>query len=560
MKKRLITVMVIFFVTMAISASSLPTEYQKILKEMTLEEKVGQMLLLGVPGTSINSTAKAIVTELKAGGVVLFAANLTSISQATNFTSQLQEETLKTKLKIPLLITADEEGGLVSRLPLGMVTMPGNMALGASRNEHLTAKAYYHTGRQLRALGINMNLAPVLDVNNNPNNPVIGLRSFGSDPLLVGNMGLAAISGLKDAQVGSIVKHFPGHGDTGIDSHYALPIVTKSQKELMEMELAPFQKALAGGAKAVMTGHIEFPALTGGKKVPATLSSEILTDLLRANWGYTGVISTDDMTMKAITNYFGQKDAFVMAVKAGVDQLLIVGDLNNQRLAKQAIIDAVQRGEISEKRIDQSVERILTLKAELGLKPNKLPELLDPKTEAKAAEKIALEVGLQSITQLKDEGCLLQKGDRVLLAVVDSKLMGAAGRVGTTISYLLQQELKNRGFAVETVSLANKPSSYEQELVSNKAKECDIVIVLTRNAGYEQAGVIKRITHTPLITVALQNPYDILKYPDVKVHFITYGYTEASIKALAAILTKEQAALGQLPVTVSKTYAFGYKR
>lgn len=560
MKKRLISVIVIFLAGVVISAGTLPPEYQKILKEMTLEEKVGQMLLLGVPGTSINSTAKAIVTELKAGGIVFFAANLTSINQATNFTSQLQDEALKTKLKIPLLITADEEGGLVSRLPSGMVTMPGNMALGASRNEHLAAKAYYHTGRQLRALGINMNLAPVLDVNNNPNNPVIGLRSFGSDPLLVGNMGLAALAGLKDAQVGSIVKHFPGHGDTGIDSHYALPIVNKSQKELKEMELAPFQKALAGGAKAVMTGHIEFPALTGGKKVPATLSSEILTDLLRANWSYTGVIATDDLTMKAITNYYGQKDAFVMAVKAGVDQLLIVGDLNNQRLAKQAIIDAVQRGEISEKRIDQSVERILALKAELGLKPNKLPELLDPKTEAKAAKKIALEVGLQSITQLKDEGRLLQKGDRVLLAVVDSKLMGAAGRVGTTISYLLRKELNDRGFAVETVTLANKPSSYEQELVSNKAKESDIVIVLTRNAGYEQAGVIKRITHTPLITVALQNPYDILKYPDVKVHFLTYGYTEASIKALAAILTKEQAALGQLPVTVSKTYAFGYKR
>jgi len=560
MKKRLITVIVIFLAGVVISAGTFPLEYQKILKEMTLEEKVGQMLLLGVPGTYINSTAKAIVTELKAGGVVLFAANLTSITQATNFTSQLQEEALKTKLKIPLLITADEEGGLVSRLPLGMVTMPGNMALGASRNEHLASKAYYHTGRQLRALGINMNLAPVLDVNNNPNNPVIGLRSFGSDPLLVGNMGLAALAGLQEAKVGGIVKHFPGHGDTGIDSHYALPIVTKSQKELMEMELAPFQKALASGAKAVMTAHIEFPALTGGKKVPATLSSEILTDLLRANWGYTGIISTDDLTMKAITNHFGQKDAVIMAVKAGVDQLLIVGDLNNQRLAKQAIIEAVQRGEISETRIDQSVERILFLKAELGLKPNKLPEILDAKTEAKAAEKIALEIGLQSITQLKNEGRLLQKGDRVLLAVVDSKLMGASGRAGNTISYLLQQELKKKGFAVETVTLANKPSSSEQDLVSKKAKDYDIVIVLTRNAGYEQAGVIKRIANKPLITVALQNPYDILQFPDVKVHFLTYGYTEASIKALAAVLIKEQVALGQLPVTVSKTYAFGYKR
>src|SRR5690606_31537415 len=253
-------------------------------------------------------------------------------------------------------------------------------------------------GRQLRALGINMNLAPVLDVNNNINNPVIGVRSFGSDPVLVANMGVAALAGLKNAGVGSVVKHFPGHGDTAIDSHLALPIVRKTKEELEKMELLPFEKALQNGARAVMTAHISFPNLTGGTSVPATLSGEILTGILRASWGYDGIIATDDMLMNAIANHFGFKEAVVMAVKAGADQILIAGNPSKQREAQQALLDAVKRGEISEARIDQSVERIFALKAELGLFPSEMPEYLDPKTEAEEAGKIALEVALGATT------------------------------------------------------------------------------------------------------------------------------------------------------------------
>lgn len=551
--------LLIFLVIAVFAEASLPREYQRILDSMTLEEKVGQMLLLGVPGTYITNSARSAILELNAGGLVLFAGNLTTVDQARDFTSRLQAEAMKTKWQIPLLITADEEGGLVSRMPAGMVTMPGNMALGATRSELLVQKAYYHTGRQLRALGINMNLAPVLDVNNNPQNPVIGLRSFGSDPVLVGNMGVAALEGLKKANVGSIVKHFPGHGDTATDSHLALPIVRKGKDQLAKMELYPFKQALDYGAMAVMTAHIEFPALTGGKNLPATLSQEILTGILRANWGYDGVICTDDLTMSAIANYFGFQDAVVLAVKAGVDQVLIVGDINRQKEAKQAIIDAVNRGEISEARITKSVERIFLLKSELNLNPGKIPELLDPKKEANDAQKVALDVALNSVTMIKNDGELLKPKQKVLLAVVDGKLMGASGRDGTTIGYLLQRELVNRGFGVEVIDISSRPSLSQQQQVLSRAASVDSVVVLSRNASNEQAQVIQKLLHKPLITVALQNPYDILKYPDVKVHLLTYGYTEASLKALVSILTGENKAIGQLPVKLSENYIFGYK-
>ncbi len=557
---RYLITIALFLVVSLLGAASLPMEYQKVLKRMTLEEKVGQMLLLGIPGTNFNATAKEVVADLKAGGLVLFAANLTSIDQAREFTSALQATAMKTKWQIPLLITADEEGGVVSRMPYGMVTTPGNMALGATGDKDLVKKAYYHAGRQLRALGINMNLAPSLDVNNNPQNPVIGVRSFGSDPYWVSEFGIAALDGLEAANVGSIVKHFPGHGDTGTDSHYSLPIVNKSRAEIDKTELYPFKKALENGAKAVMTAHIEFPALTEGKKIPATLSSEILTDVLREDWNFNGVVSTDDLVMKAITNNFGFREAVVMAVKSGVDQVLIAGDINNQRVAKQAIIDAVKKGEISEERINQSVERILALKAQLGLKKGQVPKLLDAKKEAADAYKVALEVGLNSITMIKDDGRLLKSGDKVLLAVVDNNLMGAGGRNGTKVSALLKSELQSKGYKVDMVALSSKPTVSERDAVLRAAKDCDVVVLLTRNANTAQGQLALSLTGKPLITVAQQNPYDILRYPETKVHLLTYGYTEASIRALAAILAGEKVPVGKLPVTVSKTYTFGYKK
>lgn len=551
--------LILFFSLTLLVSAALPSEYQRVLDSMSLEEKVGQMLLLGISGTYISSGVREVVTDLDAGGIVLFASNLTSSVQTVNLTTKLQQEALQSKHAVPLLITADEEGGLVSRMPYGMVTMPGNMALGASRNEYLALKAYYHTGRQLKALGINMNLAPVLDVNNNIKNPVIGLRSFGSDPVLVSNMGVAALAGLKEAKVGSIVKHFPGHGDTLVDSHLALPIVKKTKAELGKMELMPFQKALQNGATAVMTAHISFPSLTNGVSVPATLSQDILTGVLRANWGYNGVISTDDMLMNAIVNHYGFKEAVVQAVKAGVDQILIASNLGKQKEAKKAIIDAVNRGEISESRINQSVERIFALKSELDLHPGKFPEYLDPLAEAKEAEDVAMEVALGAITILRNESRLLQKGDKILLVVVDHTLQGAAGRNNQKISQLMHVELASRGFDnLETVALGYRPSTTEQSLVISKAKNSDVVLYLTRNATNEQAEFIRKLADKLMITVALQNPWDILQYPDVKVYLATYGYTEASIKALAMVLTGEKDATGKLPIAISESFPYGY--
>ena len=323
---------------------------------MTTREKIGQLFMVGFLGTSVTPDLASFIKEYKPGGVILFSRNLESIEQMVQLTNDLQACSPHS----PLLISIDQEGGRVSRLPKGFTIFPPCELLGRFNSTKLAYAAAATIAKELRAVGVNMNMAPVLDVNSNPDNPVIGDRAFGTTPHVVCELGLATAAGLQDNKVVACGKHFPGHGDTNADSHKELPVVEASRERLEAVEFPPFRRAVEQGVASMMTAHVLYRALDN--ELPATLSPTIINDFLRQKLRYDGVVLTDDLEMRAIIDHYGVEDAAVRAVLAGCDVLLICKDRDREVAAFQAVEQAVEAGTISAERLNQSVARITRLK------------------------------------------------------------------------------------------------------------------------------------------------------------------------------------------------------
>jgi len=324
---------------------------------MTLREHIGQLFMMGFTGTTVSKDLASLLTAYKPGGVIFFRRNLESMQQIVDLTNGLQ----KLSPASPLLIAIDEEGGRVSRLPAEFTIFPPCGQLGQCNSSELAYSAAATIAKELRAVGINMNMAPVLDVNSNPANPVIGDRAFGAEPDLVGEMGLATIGGLQDNMVVACGKHFPGHGDTATDSHKELPLVDAGVQRLRETEFPPFQQAIRQGVASLMTAHVVYRALD--PDAPATLSPAVIQRLLREEFRYDGVVFTDDLEMHAIIDHDGIGEAAVRAFVAGCDVLLICKDQDRVVTAMQAMERAVQDGRITPERLEQSLARVARLKA-----------------------------------------------------------------------------------------------------------------------------------------------------------------------------------------------------
>ena len=411
---------------------SVREQAEEIVAGMTLEQKIAQMLAISLQYwqegenaenvTSLNEKQKALLTKYDFGGVLLFGRNITGTEQTVRLTAEIQEAAMAGEPGIPMFISADQEGGDITRLTTGTKTC-GNMAVGATGNTAVACDNAAIMGRELYALGINNDFAPDMDVNSNPANPVIGVRSFSSDPALVAKLGTAYIEGLESESVISTMKHFPGHGDTDTDSHTGLPLVDRSLDELKAFELVPFAAA-ADTADMVMTAHIQFPQIEtntytskdSGKEVylPATLSKTIITDILRGDLGYNGVVVTDDMQMDAIKVNFDPIDAAVLAINADVDILLeplyIVDDASIEAIGKYIsdIASAVNDGRIELSQIDDSVVRIVSLKIEKGLfnAPVNVNEAVNNAKSvvgSKAQHDWELEIAEQAITLIKND-------------------------------------------------------------------------------------------------------------------------------------------------------------
>jgi beta-N-acetylhexosaminidase len=325
--------------------------------EMSLDEKIGQMILAGISGTTIDPTTKNLLTKYKVGGIIFYKDNLVNPTQAVQLVNQIKSENDQ---HVPLLLGVDQEGGRVTRLPGNLINFPTNKEIGAIDNPEFSYQVGAMLGKELKGFGFNLDFAPVLDINSNPGNPVIGDRSFGNNPEIVSKLGIQTLKGIQSEKIITSIKHFPGHGDTSVDSHLELPIVNKSLEQLKELELIPFEQAIQSGADVVMVAHILLPKLDAD--YPSSMSKNIITGILRNQLDFNGVVITDDMTMMAIIDHYSIGRAAVESVKAGSDIVLVGHEYNKVVETISSLKAAVQKGEISEQRINESVSRILTLK------------------------------------------------------------------------------------------------------------------------------------------------------------------------------------------------------
>ncbi|WP_176757862.1 beta-N-acetylhexosaminidase [Melghirimyces thermohalophilus] len=531
--------------------ASMKQEIDSMIGEMSLKEKVGQMFMVGFqngeePAYEINRQIRTLIRKEKAGGVILFDRNIHSPSGVGRLTNQLQQLALLDSSRIPLLISIDQEGGKVARMREGVTQFPGAMALGATEDPRLSYRVGRVTGSELRAMGIHMNLAPVLDVNNNPSNPIIGVRSFSSNPDQVARMGLAQIRGYHDGQVLTAVKHFPGHGDTSVDTHVNLPAIPHSLERLNQVELVPFKRVL-DQTDAVMSAHITFPKLVETPGLPGTLSKKVLTGLLRERLGFAGVIMTDDLEMGAIVEHFGPEEAAVRAVKAGADILLVSHNLDHQQASMAAVRQAVKKGEISEERIDQSLRRILRLKLKrtggvsIAGKPlvpvSQVKERVGTKEHAAVARRVAQE----ALTLVQD------REQRVPL---DRKQVEDVLLISPEGTEKLGRSLTSRGFSVREVAFDS--DAREVGEVIAEARQADVVIIGTQADTPAQTRLIRTLEARgiPVIALGLDTPYEVSTLPDQTTYLALYSTGELSLEAAADALAGRLTPRGDLPVDI----------
>lgn len=539
---------------------------ERKLREMSLEEKVGQMFLVGFqngnqPALEMNEQARALIQDYHVGGMVLFDRNVESPEQVAKLNDAMQSVAVNSSAGIPLFISIDQEGGKVMRIRDGVTVFPGNMSLGATGDAELSRQSGKVMGEELRALGINMNLAPSLDVNNNEKNPIIGVRAFSSDPDQVAEMGIAQMMGFREGGVLSVAKHFPGHGNTDSDSHIDLPTVSHSMEQLEEVELKPFRQAVDEEVDAVMSAHITFPAIDDTPGLPGTLSSRVLTDLLRKEWGYNGVIMTDDMEMGAIVDNFGAGDAAVKAVKAGADILLIAHEWERQKESIETVIHAVEKGEISEKRIDQSTRKILQLKVKPIGKgsivdhPDADTDMLAKKLATPGHIRQAEMVAEQSITLLRDPNNQLPLSPSTTSRIL--VLTPASAEEW-------KQAFQGAGFQVETRSIPLEPKAAErQEALAAVAAHDTVVVALSQTQMRpDQQQLVAELNQSgkTVIAVGMDTPYDVAALPPNIPYIAAYSSRPVAIRAAVDVLTGEKDPGGKLPVEIPASNPLGYQR
>ncbi len=335
----------------------------KKIDEMTLYEKIGQMVLVGLDGYENGDASRQMIEKYHVGGFILYSQNIKDSNQLLDLINSLKASNLANK--IPLFLSVDEEGGRITRMPDELVKIPAARKIGDINKEDFSFNIGSLIGKELKMFGFNMDFAPVLDINSNPQNPVIGDRSFGETADIVSRLGIQTMKGIQSQSVISVVKHFPGHGDTSVDSHKGLPVVKHGLKRLESFELIPFSDAIKDGADAVMVAHILLPEID--PEYPSSMSKVIINDVLRKNLGYGGVVLTDDMTMGAIAENYDIGNAAVKSINAGSDIILVCHDSEKELAVLNNIREAADAGIIPEEKIDESVYRILKLKYKYNL-------------------------------------------------------------------------------------------------------------------------------------------------------------------------------------------------
>lgn len=530
------------------------------IQRMSVEEKVGQLFSTHVYGTTVDSvdqnnvrefglaTPREIIETYHLGGILYFAwtHSVDTPEQAAKLSNGIQDVMSTTGAEIPGLISIDQEGGLVARLLEPATQTPGNMALGATRDVDGARDLAAIQGKELAAIGVTQNFAPVADVNVNPANPVIGVRSFSSDPGLVSDLTAAQVRGYEeDAGISAAAKHFPGHGDTAVDSHYGFPTITHTREEWERIDRPPFQAAIDAGIDVIMTAHIQVPALDPSGD-PATLSKPILTGVLREEMGYDGVIVTDSLGMAGVRAKYGDDRVPVLALKAGADILLNPPDM---AAAYNGVLDAVRSGELSENRIDESLYRILSLKWRNGVARDPMVD------ESAVMDVVGVDSHLARAQQVTDESPTVLKNEESLLPItgIGGKRVLVTG-YGVATKNTLASDLARRGASTQIAATGTNPTTVEIGQAVTAAANNDVAVVLTMNAaGYAgQARLVRALRDTgkPVVVVAVRNPYDIAEFPEVSTFVAAYSYKDVSLESLTRVLVGEVGPQGKLPVDI----------
>ena len=497
------------------------------LSEMTLNEKLGQMLVTGLPGEDMDQSFVRLVKEDKVGNVILFRENIRDEEQIRELCLNIQS-LMRRETGLPAFITSDEEGGIVSRLPETMGKMPSAMAIAGLRSQEIVRRAARCCGAYLRELGVNFNLAPVLDVNSNPANPVIGIRSYAKTAVEAGKYGCAAMKGYMDAGILCSGKHFPGHGDTRTDSHLALPVIGKSREELEALELIPFKEAVAEGIPAITIAHI---VVEGVDSVPATMSERIVTGILRKDMGFSGLVISDCMEMNAISKTYGIEEGCIRAVKAGIDLIFISHVHEKVRSALNALKEAVLSGDIPISRIDDAVSRILDYKKKY------LSEDVRCVQAGEAYRQMTGELYSSAVREAvrtsngeEDKKiCLGQSPCFIAPPHGRASLVSDAEKVFGFASFM------QKCFGGTGVDISLSPEKEEIEAILREAGKADSVVVGTVNAtvytgqmellrGLESLGL-------PMACAALRNPFELEALSPRVYKLPLYEYTGRAMKA-----------------------------
>ena len=523
---------------------------------MTTEQKIGQVMVIGFDGVEATPELLEMVTRYHVGGVILFARNVESPAQVARLTNTLQKAAVESGHP-GLIVAVDQEGGRVARLTedKGFTEFPGAMAVAATGDLEVARDVARAMATELRAVGINTNFAPDLDVNNNPQNPVIGIRSYGSEPERVAEFGVTAITAMQEAGVLAVGKHFPGHGDTGVDSHVSLPLVPHDRERLNAVEFVPFRAAIEADVAGIMSAHITFPAIEATPGLPATLSPAVLQDLLRGEMGYDGLVFTDSLEMGALGEAgYPVPLAAATALQSGADVLLFNRDHSHHKAAIQIVAQWVEEGKITQARLDEAVLRTLKAKERFGmLQPQLVDEsAVDTLVGSEEAKLASGRAAIRSITLLK-EGSSSDR-DRLLPLSKDKSyvVIESAGARGV-----------GKALELDTLTLSVDAGVREANRVADTAagQKPDAVIIATTDAvsSEAQAALVNRLidSGTPVIAVAVRGPYDVLAYPRVDTYVLTYGLNPPALRALAIMMWNTSTS-GILPVEIPGMFEPGY--
>ncbi|MGZ9584098.1 glycoside hydrolase family 3 protein [Paenibacillus marinisediminis] len=548
---------------------------QLALNKLDLKQKIGQMLYVDISAVSQEQPQvelPAALEQIQPGGVILFREQFQAPDQTVRVTSLLQH----LNVSVPVWIGTDQEGGLVTRVSYASA-MNGNMALAATGDPELTTETARRTGEMLQHLGLNMNFAPVADVNVNPDNPVIGIRSFGASPERVGEFVKAYIAGMHSIGMPAAVKHFPGHGDTAVDSHLGLPVLNHTPDQMERTDWVPFREAIASGVDIVMMGHVTVPSLDNtqvkskqdGKSIylPATLSKAIVTDVLREQLKFDGVVMTDAMNMGAIAEHFGSDEAAVRAVQAGVDVILMPP---NPVRVQERLLKEVRAGVISEERINESVLRILRMKTAYGLldeegNPVDVQPYEKRLAEAEQWQKdnddaaFARRVADQAVTYVGESNqlpFLTEQVKRVVLVGTDSY---ALKEFSAAIMDSMSEQASSSTRTLNTLTKVVKTESDISAIIKqlDQKSGTDVVLVISRDAQLQSKqrkllqSALDQLSKTKVRygLIATSSPYDVDALSGMPFSIAAYGLTEANLRAAAGLLWKQEPTAAHMPIT-----------